>query len=153
MWLFSKKKQEGILPPLPVPKAPAVNADEIELIPEDLPEIPSEVPSLDFKKQTIAIPQKEMTEPSMMTVIPATRVVAMRAVKETASKFIKTETHQNVVLGINEINNDFDLMNIEVERVIELKGSRDQKIDSMQTTLEEVGKKMLEMDQIMFGGQ
>ena len=50
MWLFSKKTQEGILPPLPVPKAPAVKSDEIELIPEDLPEIPSEVPSLEFKK-------------------------------------------------------------------------------------------------------
>ncbi|HME87352.1 MAG TPA: hypothetical protein VKE88_02985, partial [Candidatus Nanoarchaeia archaeon] len=91
MFGFGKKKESSLLPPLSTPKAPAPVKDEIELIPEDLPDLPEELPSLELKaRPSVSMPERVMEQP--MNVIPATQVVAMRAVKETttSNKYLKT---------------------------------------------------------------
>jgi len=148
MWPFSKKKVQGIdLPPLTSPKAKL--SDEIELIPEELPVIPEELPSLEEK--SVSVPEKEYEGPVFPS-IPEEKQAAAKEI-EIAEKFISSGTHNTIIGSMNDVLSDFDNLDYELSRVIELKTTRYEKIDGLQTALEEIGKKMISVDNILFGGQ
>jgi hypothetical protein len=143
MWPFSKKESRSLdLPPLNAPK-PNFKG-EIEIIPDELLEIPNELPQLQ-EKTMMTFPEKEIEQPMVHVERPKKTI-------ETKDVFIKTETHKSIISGINEVVFDFDRINNEIERITDIKTSRYEKIDGLQSTLEEVGKKLMTIDQSLFGG-
>jgi hypothetical protein len=141
MWTFRKKEAQDMNMQVPKPK----NSDEIELIPEELPE-------LETKQNSFVEP----AEGALFPEIPEERVLKtskpLAIKKGPIEKFIKTETHNNIFSQISEIMTDFDNMDFEISRVIDIKDQRNTKIDNLQDSLEDVSKKLMSIDNTLFGG-
>jgi hypothetical protein len=150
MWLFKKKEASKIeLPPLP--GLQPQKSDEIELLPEE-EMVPEELPPLEVKMQ---MPSQESRPQPIQITMPVAEQRAVRAQKPTREliqRFLKTDDFQSVVLELNGISNDFDTMDYEIERIVELKTIRNQKIDGLQSTLEDVSKKLIFVENTLFGG-
>lgn len=144
MWPFGKKEDKGLdLPPLSSPKP--IQNDEIELIPEDIPEIPSEIPSLKLempKKEEYSGPVFPIEEEK-----PQMRV--SRKIETGSDKFITTDAHRNIILETLNIKSDLDNVDFETNKVINLKTQRYEKIDGLQKSLEEVSKKLMYADNML----
>lgn len=149
MWPFKKKDISSLdLPPLNPPRPSSFTANkETELI---RGEVPSEIPPLDLP--AIKVPEKEVTEEDISET-PVEMEPVQPALKPRGNNvFIKTETHKEILTGLTDISADFDSMNEEIENVIETKTERYEKIDALQSNLEEVSKKFIMIDQTLFGG-
>jgi hypothetical protein len=137
MWLFKSKKQAT---PVQISPVPMPEKEEIELIPEELPPLEGSMPV-----STIQVPSKGPVFPE----IPEEREMKVEIIKD---KFIKTAVFNDTTAGINSIQTDFANMDFEIARVVQLKSERDGKIDALQDTLEEIGKKLMHIEQTIFGG-
>jgi hypothetical protein len=145
MWPFKKKGVETLdLPPLP-----RKGDEEITLLPEN-GVVPEELPLLQ-KPSRIEMPQKEIpvTETISSMPKPATRKVSKAVISE---KFMRMDDYKKVLGEINEIDSGFDNIESEVSRIVEVKDSRHEKIDMLQGTLEDVSKKLIIIENTLFGG-
>ncbi len=171
MW-FGKKNQniEMTLPSSPKSQL----SDEIELIPEELPsmpgkpEIPDEIPELEIKsriapqqnvKSNVIVPEKEDSEINLMASEEQVEQKPQQiqfAKKEPTiqkqDKFISTETHNAVLASINSIGSAFGNMDDEIGQTMTLQRTRNERIDNLQSTLEDASKKLMIIDQTLFGG-
>jgi len=145
MWPFSKQKPKVLgLPPLPGSK----KEEEITLLPEE-GFIPEELPQLEPKPGE-KVEGEKYEGPVFPTVPEEEPEKVVKA--EIVQKFVRTDRYKNVISEINNMNADFDTINFEVAKIVELKNERNGKIDSLQNTLEETSKKLMYVENILFGG-
>ena len=132
--------------------------DEIDLIPES---IPDELPPLEIKSKVITMPMKDMTSVSKeMPLFPEIPQQQMEVVSkqqivrriEPRNKFIEQQQFKSIMSGLHQVVMDFDNVDIEIEKSIELKDMKYEKMDGLQSTLEEVSKKLMQIDATLFGG-
>ena len=142
MWLFKKKKN------LELSSNPE---EEITLLPEEGSFVPEELPELEIsgKEELVKMPVKEMPSIAM----PKLQKPAMRTTtEEIMDRFMKMDRFKGMVSEINNINVDFSSIEGGIARVVELKTQRNDKIDNLQNTLEDIGKKLMLIESTLFGG-
>lgn len=146
MWPFKKKTVKALnLPPLPpLEREP----EEITLLPEE-GQIPEELPALELPGMKSEPSEIVTEEPIVTAQMPK---LAKRLVEQPEDKFIKIEEFKTLLQKINEITMDFDDIDDGIEKVIELKDERGNRIDNIQDTLEEIGKKLIFIEDTVFGG-
>ena len=132
--------------------------DEIDLIPE---RIPDELPPLEMTLKAISMPMKNMTSLSKeMPLFPEIPQEQMEVVSkqqvirriESTNKFIEQQQFKSIISGLTQVTYDFDNVDIEIEKAMELKEMKYEKMDGLQSTLEEVSKKLMQIDATLFGG-
>ena len=67
-------------------------------------------------------------------------------------KFLRADNFKHIASEISSINIDFDNINLEISKTSEIREARNTKTDSLQNTLEEVGKKLMYVEKTLFGG-
>lgn len=142
MWSFKKKRN------LELAQNPE---EEITLLPEEGAFVPEELPELEIsaKEEAITMPIKEL--PSVR-IIKTERPSKIMAKEEEIDRFMKMDRFKGVVSKINDMNIDFSSMEGEINRAVELKEQRNEKINNLQNTLEDVSKKLMLIDNTLFGG-
>lgn len=146
MWPFKKKKFEALdLPPLPKQEdkeiMPTMTEEEPLMQFPEVPseDIPDEIPPLELNEE-----QEGVSEPVIETAKQEKYVIK--------HKFMKISKYQEIMGEIMNLNNNFSNIDYGISRVFELKGSRDSRIDSLQISLEDVSKKLILVDDTLFGG-
>lgn len=161
MWPFKKKKL--VLPELPSQAIPIPKKEEeIELLAED---VPAELPALKAMPKPISkAPIPKTAPPTLPPMKPLPNLPVQEkeiAVEKPVSMpieviekhgFIDMEKYKEIMMEINSTAIDFDNIEFEVGRVIELKDERNEKIDDLQDNLEEIGKKLMDIENTLFGG-
>ncbi len=140
MWPFKERNTTKL-----APISSSKGVDEITLLPED--GIPDELPTLQESApiQSIQIP--------ISIDMPKREEPVKRPQIMPAEKFLKMDKYKGILLGINDVNSEFDNIDSEISKVIDLKDSRNTKIDSIQDNLEDVGKKLMFIENSLFGGE
>ncbi len=137
VWPFKKKKVEPLeLPFLDVPSEPA----------KDVVLYSSNEKESDLKENTstpVEIEQKEEIQPEQVQQTMNSRITSI---------FIKTETHKLIVEDINDLSNNLDTLSKEIVQNTSTKDSRYEKINELQSCFDDVSKKLMVIDQSLFGG-
>ena len=149
MWPFKKKRMDVLeLPPLPKKEL-----ENISFLPEYIPE---DLPPLELKneperpKNEISMPENEISaEEQSPEVI---QVPVKREKSSVPRKFLKMDKYHFILSEITGLNNNFDSISFEISKVCELKEKRDSRIDELQISLEDVSKKLMFIDNTLFGG-
>src|SRR3989338_11629394 len=149
MWPFKTKKIETLqLPPLPG----KFDNEDISLLPEEIPE---EIPPLEeLKNEQQASPDIE-GEPMPETEMPFQQVniaKKQRFVMPSSEKFITMDRYKEILTQLVSTNEELSSVDSEFSRVMKLKEEKDSEIDALQNSLEETSKKMMLMENTLFGG-
>lgn len=152
MWPFKSKKIETLqLPPLP-----SKFDNDVSSLPELPEEIPEEIPPLEELNANKALVQQ--TSPDVGAEFPEIPAMPENVVKKerfaipSKDKFIMMDRYKELLTQLVSTNEEFHSIDSEFSRVIKLKEEKDSKIDALQNSLEETGKKMMFMENTLFGG-
>ncbi len=157
VWPFNKKKQVATdLPPFLDSNA---KEQEIELIPEELPPLEIKGQVMEESKPMMSGREIMQTETMIPTAAseeiittPITRSRPTMIKHEPMQKFIKMDTHSRILSNISSITADLNGINTELNHADNVKTSRYEKIDDLQSSLEDISKKLMQIDNSLFGG-
>ena len=139
-----KKKQKAEAPALPALKLPT--ADEESVILSQETDLPDELPPLEDKPR-VNIPEKiELDVPVEKKEMP---VQKMQGKKET---FIKSESHNIIVSAFDDASNIAEDIDTDISNSVSVLEARNSKTDALQHNLEEVSKKLIDAERMIFGG-
>lgn len=147
MQLFKKKKL--VLPELPA-KSGVKKEEETEILSDAV--FPDELPELEIKSKTFESPETELDEVSLDA-----KPISMPKMREIGKEklergFVSTEKYKEILSEINAIKIDFDNVDFWIARAAELNSQRNEKTDAMQNDLEEISKRLMFIEDALFGG-
>ncbi len=149
MWPFKKKtpKSSLALPPLPELKKEAETKLSFEDVPEELPELEVKPKT---GKAVIKSPDEEFI------VSEETHADAKKSkeipIHSEKGKYISAERYKNLLGEMNNTNIDLGNIDFGLSRAFEIKNHKDSMTEKLQGNLEEVGEKLMGMEETLFGG-
>lgn len=147
MWPFKKKTPKiPELPPLPITN-----------IEQKAEEIPEELPPLELKSEKIQPAEEETSmyespEPLEKTIQQKPEFSKQGIRFASGEKFMSSDAFQNIASNINSMTMDFNEIDIEIGKILGIDNAKGEKMESLQGTLEETGKKLMFIDNSLFGG-
>ena len=132
MWPFKKKQAEPLeLPFLEMSNEPA---KDVVLYSDDKSEA---------RENIIPLPEKTVVENE-----PVQATISQKK----GDVFIKTETHKAIIETINDVSYDLENVNKDVTRISSIKENRYERINDLQSSFDDISKKLMIVDQTLFGG-
>ncbi len=150
MWPFKSKKIETLqLPPLP----PMSDSEDISLMPEEVPEElpPLEELNTNHTPREVSNPDSEEGVMPDMN-IPPQSITRGKFISPKSEKFIMMDKYKELLGKLVSTNEELNNVDSEFSKIMKLKEEKDSKITTLQNSLEETSKKIMLMENTLFGG-
>ncbi len=149
MWPFKSKKIETLqLPPLPS----KIDDGDISLLPEEIPEEIPPIEELKTNQTPVWEANPDVEEFPEIPSQPVNAVKKGRIVVPKVEKFITMGRYREILTQLVSTNEELNDVESEFSKVMKLKEEKDSRIDALQNSLEETSKKMMSMENMLFGG-
>jgi hypothetical protein len=150
MLFFKKKKKTPELPPLPekLPELPSLPEKKVELpeipaeAPEKIPEIGEEVKQNTFKSLISEIEKHKELE------VPEAEEKKVEIAKK--ESFVSMSNYGEVLSNINVIRGVLTGTTDSINKALQIKNIRDSEFESWQGSLQDIGKRLMQIDKSLF---